>query len=158
MVDSANARIAKLNQQLEGSKVDRPIQIGGYTESEKEAIRKAIKVEQTATKSNPPKGREDDGRKWYKIAYTVTMDPLVKPVKHERKEYKDDQIIERVEYRFNERWYNPSRRQSRNRSENFGYSILVWGVTAVNVAIFVKGFDKPIIRQGLMSLNKTSIF
>lgn len=157
LVKQANARIVELNRQIKENKIDKPVQDEGYTESEMEAIRDAIKVEQTATPTEAPAGRKDEGRNWYRITYKVTMKPLAEPVTHDNKTYRDKNIIYRVEYHFNKRWYNPSMRLGGNRTEDFVYSTRVWGVTAVKVAISVKGFDGPIIRQHLMSLSKDSI-
>ncbi len=41
---------------------------------EEEQIRRSIRVKQTAGTVDPPRGREDEGRNWYLLTYTVYVD------------------------------------------------------------------------------------
>ena len=122
-------------------------------------ISEAIHVEQTATATGASDGREGEGRSWHKIKYEVTVGELDVTLNNGIR-YSDSRIIEKVQYRFSERWYKNPIKTLENRASNFSYSIRVWGPTVVEVAIFVKEFKEPFIRRSLMSLSErqTKVF
>ena len=150
LIKKANEQISRLNQ-INATNSDKQKLI--------DAISKAIRVEQTAEVTGAPDGREGELRNWHKIKYEITVGELDVTLNNGIR-YSDSRIIEKVQYRFSERWYKNPIKTLENRASNFSYSIRVWGPTVVEVAIFVKEFKEPFIRRSLMSLSErqTKVF
>ncbi len=66
--------------------------------------------------------------------------------------------IERVEYKFSERWFSNPRMTSADRTKNFEVDINVWGRTNVRVEIYLKGVEKPIEKENMMSIRQKVTF
>lgn len=125
----------------------------GIAAGEKEIIKESIHVKQDANKDSAPKGREREERQWYEILYSVQIDRNDVTDK-----YGGLDLIGKVVYHFDNRWYTNPDRVRLNRSENFRLSVRVWGSTSVEVEIFLKGFDEPISRKRQMNLKETVVF
>ena len=102
-------------------------------------LRDEVQIKQESVEGKTTTNSEGKRRQWYTITYQVVA--------------KDDSIrakvldsIEKVVYVFRERWYTNPRRVSFERSDNFRYSINVWGVTSVKFEIHIKG-TKDILTQ-----------
>ena len=95
------------------------------------------------------------GRKWYDLHFTVDVETGKKAPDQE----KVIGAIDRVVYKLSEKWLSTSSSRTRiNKDEDFRMTVRVWGRTWVKAEIYVRGREKPIIREGLMVLNGTTYF
>ncbi len=127
-------------------------------EKRREAVDNLLKVVQTASKTATPEGREDENRQWYSIKYEVVTDPPGATVNDNGETRIALDLVDRVEYRFDPRWYSQPIKKITDRRRNFRFKINVWGRTAVKVAIYIVGVETPIVRQRFMSLSETQKF
>ncbi len=120
-----------------------------FTSAEKEEIKRSIKIRQSTRPVDAPKGREAEGRSWYDLTYLVDIDNT-----DVTKKYGGINLIEKVVYHFNPKWYSNADRVRLDPETNFGLSVRVWGVTNVRAEIFVRGFKQSIERERAMSLTE----
>lgn len=123
---------------------------------EKEVIAKSIHVQQDAKPTVSAEKRPASGstaRTWVKLIYTVRVDD-----NDVTRKYGGLALIEKVVYKFDERWFSNLANIRLNRSDNFRMTMRVWGRTYVDVEIFVKRFAEAIKRRNLMSLEGTVTF
>ena len=117
------------------------------------ADKSAVWIKQEARKTAQPV-RENDTSVYTELTFSVYIDTshTALPPTVILSE------IERVVYKFNSRWFNPSEQIVKSPADNFSYSIRVWGATSVTAEIYFKGVAKPVIRSGFMDLNNTTFF
>ena len=115
--------------------------------AQRQQIADAIKIRQQAVDAPAPRGRERETRKWRQLTFSVAIDPAHIGSFDIKKQ------IEKVVYRFDERWWTDPSKISINRQKDFEYSIMVFGVTSVEVEVFVNGLDKPL--QTKLRMNVT---
>ena len=95
------------------------------------------------------------GRKWYNLHFTVDVETSKKAPDRE----KVFGAIDRVVYKLSEKWFSTSSSRTRiNKDEDFRMTVRVWGRTWVKAEVYVRGREKPIIREGLMVLDGTTYF
>ena len=140
------------NQKIREPEGDpRPHKANLFSETDRKEIEAAIHVNQRATPAIP--ALEQSGRKIVELEYTVTMDST--PV---TQKYEGNKLIEKVVYRLDEKWFSNPESVNINREDNFKMSMQVWGITSVQVDIFLRGSDKAIERKHLMSLTDAVVF
>jgi len=130
------------------------------TEAERPEIEAASHVHQRALPASAvspvditKEGPTSPGRSLFQVEYTVLVDDTDLTRLHGRND-----LIERVVYTLDKRWFSNPEIVSINRADNFKMSVRVWGATNVEVAIFVRGLDKPIVRKNTMSLSNDITF
>jgi hypothetical protein len=68
------------------------------------------------------------------------------------RKYHGLKAIEKVVYRFDERWFSNPVITLYNSDENFRTSMRVWGSTKVRTEIHIRGLSAPEIREERMRL------
>ena len=136
------------------SSAEIPAKLRGILPAEIQRIKESVHIVQESEKADAPKGREAENRNWYNVSYSVRMD---------RNEVTDKygglDMIGKVIYHFNKRWYTNPDRTRINRMDNFRLSVRVWGSTEVEVEIFLEGSEKSLSkRRRGMSLGATVEF
>lgn len=68
-------------------------------------------------------------------------------------------FVERVAYRFDERWFANPVLESANPSDDFAVSINVWGSTRIDAEIHLRGPEERVVtRSGRMDTRRTIVF
>ena len=119
-------------------------------DGDRNRIEGAIRVRQDTKKIVT----KSDDRNWYKLTYRIEIEPNTYMVKGK----KIIDLINRVVYNFDERWYSNPFKTSVNRKNGFKMSVNVWGITNVKIKIHVRGLGTPIDRERLMSLHDSVTF
>ena len=135
-------RVSKLEQQFDTDSHE-------LRSEDVTAIERFVQIEQSAIEV-PSKGEKS----WYKLTYRVSVNP--EEAKVAERPVMDS--IERVEYKFSERWFSNPRMISEDRTRSFEVDINVWGRTNVRVEIYLKGVEKPIEKENMMSLRQKVTF
>ena len=65
--------------------------------------------------------------------------------------------IDKVIYKLNPKWFSKSEYVRNNLDDNFQFTVTVWGITKVDVEIYIRGGDK-VVRTALMSLSEPKTF
>jgi hypothetical protein len=145
--DAAGARLSPIEAPpdvLSASKQSIPIG---------EADKNAVWIKQEPRKTTQPV-RENDTRVYTELTFSVYIDTS----QASRPSADIISQIERVVYKFDSRWFNPSEQRSTSLADNFSYSIRVWGSTNVKAEIYFRGVADPLVRSGRMNLEKTDFF
>jgi hypothetical protein len=129
-----------------------------FTEAEKREIEAAMHIHQTAlpaSQSLPLAAviKEAPSRNVVEIEYTVTVDDT-----DTTRRYGGNELIEKVTYKLDKRWFSNPEVISINRADNFRMSLRVWGITSVAITIAVKGLTDSIERTRPMSLSDPVVF
>lgn len=110
-----------------------------------EKLEKMLVVNQTS--QIQPKSSK---KTWYRIVYSLATTGG----SNELGDYDVMDLIDKVVYRYNPRWYTPATIEVTNRQNNFRNTKSVWGPTQVEIDIYGVGTTEPIIsRSALMKLG-----
>jgi hypothetical protein len=115
-------------------------------QEDEQAFRQAVRFTQNARKLSPEETGGSE-RNWYELSFEVTVDDVPATRK-----YQGIQAVEKVVYKFDERWFSNSIMTLYNRDENFHTSLRVWGSTKVTTEIYIRGLAAPEIREERMRL------
>jgi hypothetical protein len=129
------------NREVDKAEVDK----AALTDEDK----KAIIVRQVPRETGD---QAADERKIVEITFSVDVDPNYK-------QKPKSQIlaqVEKVQYGFNERWFQPATRTVESPFDDFKYSIKVWGITQVKVAVYLKNPPELLFFGGSMNLTRPS--
>lgn len=108
----------------------------------------ALRVRQIAT----PTDYNVRDREYVALTYSLDVDehmadnPKSRIIAH----------VEKVEYAFDKRWFNPPVRTRTNKLQDFRYIVRVWGSTKVKVAIYLTNPTEILLREGYMDLHATT--
>ena len=111
-------------------------------------ILESLHIVQMARELTPQQAPAGSSKKWYEIIYEVLVenndvthgDPV-------------GDVVRKVVYLFDERWYPNPRRERVNAKQNFRLSVRVWGSTRVNVEVELVGFAKPVCAEVFIRLG-----
>jgi hypothetical protein len=111
--------------------------------------KKAIIVRQIPRET----GEQTEGeRKMVEVTFSVDVDPNYK---HKPKAQILAQV-EKVQYGFDERWFQPPTRTIESPFNGFKYTIKAWGITQVKVAVYLKDPPELLFFGGSMNLTRPS--
>ncbi len=57
--------------------------------------------------------------------------------------------VDRVVYGLNPKWFNPDQVTRIDKSDQFRFAVDVWGITTINVSVYLKGQTSPIVIKGV---------
>lgn len=111
-----------------------------------DADRKAIVVRQDRRETGE---QTPDGRKLIELSYSVGVNPAykAKPASQILAQ------IDKVEYGFDERWFDPATHTVTTPANGFRYSTRVWGITRVKAVIYLKNPPDLLLFAGSMNLT-----
>jgi hypothetical protein len=62
--------------------------------------------------------------------------------------------VDRVVYSLNPRWFTPARNVRTDPADNFAYSVRVWGSTAIDIEVFLSGYQPRICIKGYLKATE----
>jgi len=97
------------------------------------------------------------GQKGSRTQRLLTYSVFVKESETNKDSQEILNTIDKVIYKLNPKWFSKSEYVRNNLDDNFQFTVTVWGVTKVDVEIYIRGGDK-IVRTALMSLSEPKTF